>query len=360
MPQPPRSGKLGPVSAADLIRARARELGFDVVAFARAERLDVEHRRYLEFLEHGYHGEMAYLAEHAELRRDVSVPELLDGTRTVICLARRYARADEREDPPFARLFARYARGRDYHNFVEKRARLLAKFVRRLREGTSARAFVDAAPVLERAWAARAGLGFVGKNGLVIVPGQGSYCLLGEVLTTLELPPREYGTPLGERCGSCTACLDACPTSAFVAPFVLDARRCISYQTIERRTPSDADISGDVGERLFGCDACQEACPYNRVAPGGDPTPFAPLERWREATLELLVRLDDSGHAELTEASPVRRASRATLAASAVRLAARRLRRDPGDADARRALEAGRTHDDPAVAALAVRLMCAD
>ncbi len=342
------------MSEADLIRARARELGFDAVAFARAAPLDVEHRRYVAFLEAGYHGEMDYLADHAELRRDVAAPELLEGTRTVIALARRYARADEDRDPPLARTIARYARGRDYHNFIEKRARLLAKFIRRLGDGVGARAFVDAAPVLERAWAARAGLGFIGKNGLLIVPGQGSYCLLGEVLTTLELAPGDYGAPIGERCGSCTACLDACPTNAFVAPFVLDARRCVSYQTIERRGAES--LEADFGERLFGCDACQEVCPYNRVAPGGDPAPFAPLERWGEVGLATLVRSDEPGFFRLTEATPVRRATRATLAASAVRLAARRLTRDPDDSDARDALDAARIHDEPAVVALAARL----
>ncbi|MBM4376942.1 MAG: tRNA epoxyqueuosine(34) reductase QueG [Deltaproteobacteria bacterium] len=342
------------MSAADLIRARAGELGFDAVAFARAVPLDVDHSRYRAFLEAGYHGELSYLADNVELRRDVSVPELLEGTRTVIALARRYARADEDRDPPLAQTIARYARGRDYHNFVEKRARLLAKFIRRLGEGVGARAFVDAAPVLERAWAARAGLGFIGKNGLLIVPGQGSYCLLGEVLTTLELAPEDYGSPIGERCGSCTACLEACPTSAFVAPFVLDARRCVSYQTIERRT-TDA-LEADFGERLFGCDACQEVCPYNRVAPSGNAAPFAPLERWGDVGLATLVTLDESAFFRLTDASPVRRATRATLAASAVRLAARRLARAPDDADARRALDAARHHDDPAVVALAARL----
>lgn len=341
------------VSVTQAIRARARELGFDAVAFARAEPLEVEHARYREFLERGYHGEMTYLAEHAELRARVDVPELLAGARTVITLARRYAR-DDRDDPPLARLVARYARGRDYHNFVEKRARSLAKFLRRLGDGIGARAFVDAAPVLERAWAARAGLGFVGKNGLVIVPGQGSYCLLGEVLTTLELPASDYGAPMGERCGSCTACLDACPTQAFAAPYVLDARRCIAYRTIELRTPSgDED---DWGERLFGCDACQEVCPYNRVPPGGQTAPFEALPRWAEVGLRDLVALDDAGFGRLTDASPLRRATRTTLASSALRLACRRLAREPGDTDARLALDLGLAHSDAAVAGLARRL----
>jgi epoxyqueuosine reductase len=177
--------------------------------------------------------------------------------------------------------------------------------------------------------------------------------LLGEVLTTLELAPEAYGAPIGERCGSCTACLDACPTSAFVAPFVLDARRCVSYQTIERREAESLDA--DFGERLFGCDACQEVCPYNRVAPSGNAAPFAPLERWAEVGLATLVKLDEAGFFRLTDATPVRRATRATLAASAVRLAARRLARDPEDTDARDALDAARHHDEPTVVGMALR-----
>lgn len=346
--------KLRSVSASVAIRARARELGFDAIAFARAEPLAVDHPRYLEFLDRGYHGEMGYLADNAALRERVDTPELLEGTRTVICLARRYARAEDPACAPLVPTIARYARGRDYHNFIQKRARLLANFVRRLGADVQARAFVDGAPVLERAWAARAGLGFVGKNGLVIVPGQGSFCLLGEVLTTLELNPVDYGTPIGERCGSCTACLDVCPTDAFVAPFVLDARRCISFQTIERRAAPV--LEGDFGERLFGCDACQEVCPYNRVAPGGNTEPFEPLARWAEVDLATLVSLDEAGFERLTGGSPLRRATRTTLATSALKLAKKHLDSTPNDAVARAALDRGLVHDDPSVRAFTVQL----
>jgi epoxyqueuosine reductase len=341
---------------AGAIRETARELGFDAVGFARAEPLEREHGRYREFVARGYHGEMGYLAAHAEVRARVDSEAILAGARTVICVARRYRRSalDEQADPPLARLIARYARGRDYHGFLRKRVRKLADLVRTLADGVRARAFVDTAPLLERAWAARAGLGFVGKNGLIIVPGQGSFCLLGEVVTTLALSDADYGRPMAERCGECTACLDACPTDAFVAPFVLNASRCVSYHTIERRTaPDELD---DWGERLFGCDACQDVCPYNRVAPAGGTAEFSPLARWGSLSLADVVKLDDDAFARLTDGSPVRRATRVTLACAALRLAARRMARDPNDADARAALEAGRAHPDARVAGFAMQL----
>ncbi len=336
----------------DAIRRRARALGFDALGFARAdEPLERDHARYQRFVAAGMHADMRYLAEHGEARRRLDTPAILDGARTVICCARRYAR-DERDDPPLSRRVARYARGRDYHGFMRKRLQQLAAFVRGLEPGTEARALVDTAPVLERAWAARAGLGFVGKNGLLIVPGQGSYCLLGEVVTTLRI--EAVGTPFGERCGSCVACLDACPTGAFAAPFVLDPRRCISYATIEARPASgqvDPALWEAMGDHLFGCDVCQEVCPYNAVgpAPAGGTAPFAPLPRWSETDLGDFVRADEARWQILSQGSPLRRATRTGMARNALLVAAKR--------GAHAVLAAGTAHDDPGVRALAERLL---
>ncbi|MFO0553254.1 MAG: tRNA epoxyqueuosine(34) reductase QueG [Polyangiaceae bacterium] len=236
----------------------ARILGFDAVGVARADvELEPEHGRYLGFLERGLHGSMGYLAESPEARRTLASEAILPGARSVICLARRYQRtpAEEASDPPVAQLVARYARGHDYHNHLRKKLRRLAVFVRGLAAGVEARPLCDEEPILERAWASRAGLGFIGKNGLLIVPGKGSFVLLGEVVTTLALPP---DTPIAERCGACTRCLDACPTQAFDAPFVLDPRRCVAYLTIEAPLEPRAR---SMGEHLFGCDDRQTACP---------------------------------------------------------------------------------------------------
>lgn len=275
------------------------------------EPLAEEYARYEEFLDSGYHGSMGYLAENREVRQRVDTERMLLGAKSVICVAERYAPtlAEEETDPALSQSIARYARGRDYHNGIRRRMRKLAKFVRLL--GTpeapiDARPLMDDAPILERAWAARAGLGFVGKNGLLIVPGQGSFVLLGEVLTTLELEP---DSPIAERCGSCTRCLDACPTQAFPQPFVLDARRCIAYLTIELRGPIPQEFADCMGPKhLFGCDDCQTVCPFNlgrHRAIERAPT-FQPHERWAHEKPEAF--LDPARSEELLQSSPMTRA----------------------------------------------------
>jgi epoxyqueuosine reductase len=344
------------------VKARALELGFHVVGIARAdEALGVEHARYRAFLDEGKHGQMGYLAEHVEARRRLDEDSVLSGARSIICVGHRYARSpsDEAKDPELAQTIARYARGQDYHNHLRKKIRKLASFVRTLGEGVEARPICDVEPVMERVWAARAGLGFVGKHGLVITPGQGSYQILGEVVTTLALV---CDTPMTERCGSCTRCLDACPTEAFTAPFVLDPRRCISYWTIEAEGAPPEELRDAVGEHLFGCDLCQEACPFNRTsaAPAAETTRFHALPRYEGLSLQELVELgpgDEARFAELTAGSPLKRSRREGLARNAALLAASRLRDEALDRAERRvveqALDAAAQHDDAAVREIA-------
>ena len=302
------------------VRTRARELGFDVVGFADA-RVPIDHdvARYEAFLEHGYHGEMTWLGDHRDLRARLDVEGILPGARSVVCVAQRYQRTadDEASDPPVARTIARYARGRDYHNGLRKKLRSLAKYLRTLEPGATARPMTDDVPVLERAWAARAGLGFVGKNGMLIVPGEGSFVLLGEVVTSVEL---DAGTTLPERCGACRACLDACPTGAFPEPFVLDARRCIAYLTIELRGPIEPELRPALGDHLFGCDDCQTVCPFNRGARARSrevSERYRPLEGWSGVALVDLVQLGPEGFSELVRGSPVHRATAEGLARNA-------------------------------------------
>lgn len=305
------------VSLSERIKSKARALGFDVVGVASAAPpLERDHERYREFLERGFHGEMDWLARDAEVRRRVDTEDILPGARSVICVARSYARRDDGEDRGIAPLVARYARGRDYHNGLRKKLRRLAAFVRTLGEGVGARPLCDDAPILERAWAARAGLGFVGKNGMLIVPGEGSLLLLGEVVTTLAL---EADAPMPERCGACTRCIEACPTGAIVSPFVLEARRCVSYLTIELRSPIPVELRAGVGEHLFGCDDCQTVCPFNAAPHPRDPRPFEPLERWSNARLEGLLSLEGGGGAwaALSEGTPLHRATAEGLARNA-------------------------------------------
>jgi epoxyqueuosine reductase len=346
-----------PADPTTRIKEHALALGFDVVGVARAdEPLSVEHERYLAFVAQGMHGVMGYLADHAEARRRLDTDAILPGARSVVCVGRRYARpeASVAADSALARGIARYARGQDYHVFLRKKLRKLAAFVRTLGEGVEARAFLDTEPILERAWAARAGLGFVGKHGLVITPGQGSYQLLGEVVTTLALVP---DTPMTERCGSCTRCLDACPTQAFPAPFVLDARRCISYWTIEQPEAPPEDLRDAVGEHLFGCDACQEACPFNKTAPPDEAktAPFRPLERWSKLGLDDLVAMPPDRWEEIASGTPLYRAHRSGLARNAALVAATRLARGARSDDAERAVAAAEQHEDEVVRAVVRR-----
>jgi epoxyqueuosine reductase len=335
------------------VRAKARELGFDAVGIARADvSLDRDVERYEAFVGAGMHGEMGWLARHRHARERLDGDAILPGARSVVCLARRYQRpaGDENEDPETARTIARYARGRDYHGFLRQRVRRLASFIRTLGDAehpVRARPISDDAPVLERAWAARAGLGFVGKNGMLIVPGAGSMVLLGEVVTTLRL---DLDPPIAERCGACTRCLDACPTAAFKAPFVLDPRRCVSYLTIEHRSAIDPALREGVGQHLFGCDDCQTVCPFNAGttarAPlrADDGDPFLPLERWSSVRLEQLLALDEAGWAAASEGTPLKRAGRAGIARNAAIVLGNR-----GELGSLPALEAAMHHDDATV-----------
>lgn len=303
-----------------LVQERARELAFDVVGIASATApLEQEYARYEAFLDAGFHGSMDWLADNRAVRQRVDTSDMLAGARSVICVARSYRRADDHDDAGLAPRIARYARGQDYHNGVRKKLRQLAAYVRSLEPGAEARPLTDDAPILERAWAARAGLGFVGKNGLLIVPGQGSFVLLGEVLTTLQLEP---GLPITQRCGACTRCLEACPTGAFAAPFVLDARRCIAYTSIEHEGVIDDDVAHRTGSWLFGCDECQTVCPFNAGKQVGAATEaFRPHPRWRDVSLVALLAAGsasdpDAAH-DLLRGTPLGRAGARGLARNA-------------------------------------------
>lgn len=340
------------MSPRDRIVAEARRLGFDAVGFARADvPLDADFERYEAFLDRGMHGAMGYLAENRSARRRVDGEEILPGARTVVCVARRYGRTAEEDAaaPEVARAIARYARGRDYHNGLRKKLRSLARTIRTLGgegERPNARPLCDEEPILERAWAARAGLGFVGKNGLLIVPGVGSLVLLGEVVTTLAIDPDPI---VPERCGACTRCLDACPTNAFERPFVLDPRRCVAYLTIESRETIPEPLRAGVGARLFGCDECQTVCPFNAATQRGTrdvdvDARFVPDPRWGDVDFGAILALDDEGFVRLREGSPIGRATRAGLARNAAIVLGNR-----ADARDRDALERARTSHDSEV-----------
>jgi epoxyqueuosine reductase len=295
----------------------ARELGFHAVGIAPVEPAR-RFRAFEEWLARGMHGDMAYLADPVQKVARADVRMLLAGARSVVVVAL----AHEAGVVPVERLrgqVARYARNRDYHSIIKARLRELADRLSRLvGRPVASRPCVDTAPVLERELAERAGLGFVGKNTLLIAPGLGSYLLLGEVILDVELEPTAAEAPPRSRCGACTACLDACPTGAFVGPHVLDARRCISYLTIEHRGPIPRELRPALGTRIFGCDVCQEVCPFNAAAPARTaPDPgLALVTRAAERSAPDLVRTLGLGAAQmrqLVRGTPLRRAGREGL-----------------------------------------------
>ncbi len=295
------------------LKERALELGFDRFGVACATFLERDAAQLERFLDEGRHGEMEYLENTREVRVDPRHDRMLAGAKSVIVLASSYARPEPLKGPTPGRV-ARYAQGRDYHNVLGKRAQKLARVLREA--GYQTRSSVDTLPVLERAWAQRAGIGFIGKNCCLIVPGLGSHVLLTALITTAELAADE---PMRERCGRCRACLDACPTGAFLAERDMDARRCISYLTIEQDAPIAEPLREGVGAWIFGCDVCQDVCPFNAAArPASSPSePFAPDARWDRYDAAELLTLDDEAFRSYAQGSPVARAGRISLARNA-------------------------------------------
>ena len=242
------------------IRRRAWSLGFDLVGIASAE--PSRHSDYFRrWLDAGRGGEMAYLGDRFDERADPAV--YFPGVRSVVCVGLNYHAPLEPAGDDAGRV-ARYALGDDYHAHVKPRLYDLADWLREAVPGGRAGCGVGSVAVLEKELAARAGIGWVGKNTCVIHPDVGSYLLLGEVMTTVDLPADE---PAADRCGTCTRCIDACPTAAITAPYQLDASRCVSYLTIEHRGEIAADLRRGMGDWVYGCDVCQDVCPWNRRPP---------------------------------------------------------------------------------------------
>ena len=278
----------------------ARELGFHRAAIVPIEP-PRRHELYTSWLAAGHGGEMAYLSapEHVAVRSDLH--SLLANARSLIVVALAYDRTDP--IPPSMLLrgrIARYARGEDYHLVMKDRLVALAdRISRQLGITVATRACVDSAPVLEREWAERGGLGFLAKNTMLIAPGIGSYVVLGELLVDAELPVTAPSDPPKPRCGACRSCLDACPTGAFVDAYVLDARRCISYLTIEHHGVIPRELRSQIGTWVFGCDVCQEVCPFNAGA--GEPPEPRLSPRSVEHALPDLVALAAKGGNQLRQ-----------------------------------------------------------
>jgi|AMFO01.1.fsa_nt_gi iron-sulfur cluster binding protein, putative len=286
------------------LKERARAEGFDLVGVAAAGPAGTA-GRLRAWLDAGMHGEMTYMARTAAVRANPD--RLLPGCRSVVAVALSYHTSmppSTDPAPPGTVWISRYAWGRDYHKLTKRRLVRLGRWLARKAPGCTWRAVVDTAPLLEREWAARAGLGWIGKNTCLLNRDLGSELFLGFLLTNV---PLEADGPVPEHCGRCTACLDACPTRAFVSPHVLDARRCIAYLTVEHRGEIPAHLQPAMDAMVAGCDICQEVCPWTRRAPADLHPEFAPAPHRFRPRLADLEDLDESGYRAWRQGSALNR-----------------------------------------------------
>ena len=325
------------LALADAVKAEAERLGFDAVAIGPAA--PPRHGPAFErWLDEGFAGSMDYLERTRGDRLDPS--RLLPGARAVVAVALSYNTPSQEDEPSAGGLrVARYAGGTDYHDVIRPRLLALARFLESAAgAGTRSRAAIDTSAVLERDLAARAGLGWFGKNTNLLSPTLGSWFFIGIVLTTAE---PAFDDEVADRCGTCTACLEACPTAAFTAPYTLDARRCISYLTIEHRGEIEAALRPLIGDWGFGCDVCQDVCPWNRkAAPSREPA-LTPTDAPRPQTL---LGLDDRAFRERFRRTALWRARRSGMLRNAAIVLGNR-----GDATAAPALRAAVADGDPVV-----------
>ena len=241
------------------IKERAKELGFDNTGFSSFATLKEETKLLKKWLQKGFHGEMKYLEKNMDKREDISL--LLPNAKSVISLTFNYY---PKKKPPEKNNYkiSKYAYGEDYHTVIKEKLWEIIRFIKEHYPDTAARPFVDSAPVFDKAWAVKSGLGWIGKNTLLIQPKKGSFFFTGEIITDLDIPADNQ--EMENHCGSCTRCIDACPTGALEAPYRLNANRCISYLTIEYKgNDFPEELQGKLNDWIFGCDICQDVCPYN-------------------------------------------------------------------------------------------------
>ena len=286
------------------IKAKALEIGFHKIGIVGAEALDEDRGRLEEWLAKNFHGEMRWMEREPEKRAD---PRLLfPGAKSIAVVALNYFTPQEHEENPSKGKISRYAWGDDYHDVLKEKLRELFAFIKQEIPEAEAKICVDTAPIMDKAWAARAGLGWIGKHSNLITKEYGSWVFIGEILLDFEL---EYETEtVGDHCGTCTMCLDACPTGAIIAPKTIDSRACLSYATIELR---DAELPSEITENLngwlYGCDICQDVCPWNRFEKPTDETRFEPRPGNVTADLDEILSLSPEKYAERFRRSAMKR-----------------------------------------------------
>lgn len=286
------------------IKERALREGFHKVGVVRAEPLADEAPRLKEWLARGYHGEMSWMAREIEKRLDPR--EVFPPARSIVVVALNYYTPDQHHQDSGAGKVSRYAWGDDYHDVLKTKLESLLSWIRAQAPDASGKICVDIQPVMDKAWAVRAGLGWLGKHTNVITPEYGSWIFIGELLLNLDLEPD--ATPVEDHCGTCTMCIDACPTHAITEPYVVDSNRCISYATIELRTPElPPEIQQDLSGWLYGCDICQDVCPWNRFEAGTNEPRFAPREGNVNADLNDILELTPETYAARFRGSAMKR-----------------------------------------------------
>ena len=282
------------------IKQKAKEIGFDGCGISKAEFLTKEAKHLAKWLEKGYHAGMSYMENHFDKR---TCPEkLVEGTKSVISVFLNYY--PERVQNNDTYLISKYAYGEDYHVVIRHKLKQLYTYILEIYNDTTGRYFVDSAPVMEREWAKRSGLGWIGKNSLLINKKYGSYIFIGEILIDKELG---YDEPVYDHCGDCTRCINACPVNAITVPGIIDSNKCISYQTIENKGEINASIKGKYEKWIFGCDICQDVCPWNNKKIITTEIAFNPSEKIIDLTVNDFNAMNEDNFNKIFKESPVKR-----------------------------------------------------
>ena len=291
-----------------LIKTEAKRLGFLSCGISKAEFLEQEAPRLEKWLKEGMHGEMGYMENHFDKRLDPT--KLVEGGKSVISLLLNYFPKETQKQNTFK--VSKYAYGTDYHFVIKNKLKSLLNFIQDEIGEVHGRAFVDSAPVLDKAWAARSGLGWMGKHSNLLTKEVGSFYFIAELIVDLEL---EYDTPVTDHCGTCTACIDACPTEAIVEPYVVDGSKCISYFTIELKNEIPSEFKGKFDDWIFGCDVCQDVCPWNKFSKPHQEPLFNPRpdllsmnkKDWEEITEDVFKKIFKGSAVKRTKFSGLKR-----------------------------------------------------
>ena len=292
------------------IKDRALFEGFNKVGIIGAESLEDEGRRLKEWLARGHHGEMSWMAR--DVHKRISPQEIFPPARSVVVVALNYFTPHQHQEDPATGKVSRYAWGDDYHDVVKEKLLSLLSWIKEQEPGAEGKICVDIQPTMDKAWAVRAGLGWFGKHSNVITPEYGSWVFIGELFLNLDLD--HYAEPMEDHCGTCTLCIEACPTAAITEPYVVDSNKCISYATIELRAPELPDqIQSNLSGWLYGCDICQDVCPWNRFEEETAETRFAPREGNADADLHEILELTPETYAKRFRGSAMKRTKLAGL-----------------------------------------------